>query len=116
MSVCADTVTNIQASRQKHELPFLELEQRLTAKSVELRLRPPAWIVEHEARSLSVQLFLFEQLGDAHRLDWPASGVCKEKVEAYSLQGRHAKLVTNVHETLHVVPGDCALHAAARSI
>jgi hypothetical protein len=40
--------------------------------------------------------------------------VCKEKVEAYSLQRGHAELVANVHKALYVVPGDCALYAASK--
>ena len=92
-------------------LPFFELEQRLAAERVELLLWPAAWVVEHEARGLAVQFFLLEDLCDAHRLDRTTGRVREEKVEADPLQGGHAELVSDVHQTLHVVPRDGVFHA-----
>jgi hypothetical protein len=94
-------------------LPLFELEKRLAAERVELLFWPSSRIVEHESRGFAVEFFLFEELCDAHRLDWAAGGVREEKVKANPLQGGHAELVADVHEALHVVPRDRAFHATS---
>ena len=92
---------------------LLQLEKRRLAEGAELVLGPAAGVVEHEAARLAVELFLVEELRDAHRLERAPRRVREQERQALGLQRGHVQLVRDVHESFDVVPGDCA-HEARR--